>query len=821
MNRLSLVIVLVFAALAVAQAENPILDQFRSLQSADISEQNAAVQNVLTGTDDPGLLLQAADLFQSRCIDPSVNTLEYWGPDAEVQTELRASADLLMRLLDRAETIARSQSDSAAASMRNATDSSQLDRWTRLNEETRKATDEMAVAGYARLLAAEPEEKETLADRAMAAINKLDQSDPKRQYAIHLQKGKILLAADQLKSARAKIALVLVGSAKSDIAQQYQAHYFLCVCDLRANEFTTARSDLADLLAWQNQRLTGDYANLKRGVTAATAILQYRLDCAQADQSDSANEKVRYNQSAVAQLAALVQQQPALKPTILDHLSRRYVVATDIEHADPLVLEALMLRGAANDADSRTLAEANRAAETVLQRGSEFAPATVDYAAALSAAILDKTGQISAAAEAYLALARRLQNRDVKTAGTALDRAIELSQNSQSDKNAREAYAQALTMAVAPPFNRNNLLYAQARLLMERSDYRAAADALRQIPSGDSRHIEAELAQMICIQQLMDSKSQRSRTESADQITTLADDIVKQSTGPSSLAAQAILIEGDTCQSLHEPDRVLECMKNFAAICRGLPDEDNFLDKGMELRIWALVELDRPAEAANLLAGSKDQINAPVATLVKQLDADFDSAKSADESRTLATARVGLAAWLVNHASIDHPDELNRDRLFYADSLRRAGKLETNNDARRAELEKSLDIFRQLTGGDVSESSDATLLLGEAGTEFDLGNYSAARDILIKLLGSGGVGDGQGASADSYWEATYELLASNASLAATGQASAEQQAQTVAYLKRLYIRWGNQIGGKRFHGGFESLRQRLVPDFNPASAASP
>ena len=39
--------------------------------------------------------------------------------------------------------------------------------------------------------------------------------------------------------------------------------------------------------------------------------------------------------------------------------------------------------------------------------------------------------------------------------------------------------------------------------------------------------------------------------------------------------------------------------------------------------------------------------------------------------------------------------------------------------------------------------------------------------------------------------------------------------ETINYLKQLYIKWGRDIGGKKWSGDFEKLRQELIPDFNP------
>ena len=75
--------------------------------------------------------------------------------------------------------------------------------------------------------------------------------------------------------------------------------------------------------------------------------------------------------------------------------------------------------------------------------------------------------------------------------------------------------------------------------------------------------------------------------------------------------------------------------------------------------------------------------------------------------------------------------------------------------------------------------------------------------------------DGQTVLAENekYWEATLKLLRSNVALAGDGQT--EAKTESANYLKRLYIRWGEEVGGRKWGPEFEKLRQELIPDFDP------
>jgi hypothetical protein len=62
-------------------------------------------------------------------------------------------------------------------------------------------------------------------------------------------------------------------------------------------------------------------------------------------------------------------------------------------------------------------------------------------------------------------------------------------------------------------------------------------------------------------------------------------------------------------------------------------------------------------------------------------------------------------------------------------------------------------------------------------------------------------------------------MESNIALAKSGDANAEAGKQeTINYLKQLYIRWGRDVGGKKWSPEFEKLRQELIPDYNPDTA---
>jgi hypothetical protein len=61
---------------------------------------------------------------------------------------------------------------------------------------------------------------------------------------------------------------------------------------------------------------------------------------------------------------------------------------------------------------------------------------------------------------------------------------------------------------------------------------------------------------------------------------------------------------------------------------------------------------------------------------------------------------------------------------------------------------------------------------------------------------------------DAYWEAVLKLICSNVKL------NADIDAQKT-FLKSLYVRWGDRVGGKKWRDEFNKLKSELIPDFVP------
>ena len=133
-------------------------------------------------------------------------------------------------------------------------------------------------------------------------------------------------------------------------------------------------------------------------------------------------------------------------------------------------------------------------------------------------------------------------------------------------------------------------------------------------------------------------------------------------------------------------------------------------------------------------------------------------------------------------------------------------------------MENALKIYESLRSRPEG-ANDPSLMLGMGLVYYELGNFDEARKHLGPLVAERKLGtpkkeiveDGQTKFIDNdqYWEATYKLLHSNTVAA---KDDAEVMGNTKQYLGRLYIQWGDQVGGNNWKAKFEELRKQLLPE---------
>jgi len=218
----------------------------------------------------------------------------------------------------------------------------------------------------------------------------------------------------------------------------------------------------------------------------------------------------------------------------------------------------------------------------------------------------------------------------------------------------------------------------------------------------------------------------------------------------------------------------------------------------------------------------------------------------------LADNRAQLSGFLVDWARKNQDPGIRkytyRYAVFDAAAHHTAASLEEDPARRKAALQAALKVYRNLESPESvalyqatlppdsadRNSPDPAVSLGIGLIAYDLGDYAEAQRRLGQLLTDRKLGTPQIAQADAagetklvendqYWEATLKLMRSNLALAAANPQDPQHQAakaQTIAYLKQLYIQWGRDVGGKKWSPEFEALRKELIPDFNPDELAA-
>ena len=291
-----------------------------------------------------------------------------------------------------------------------------------------------------------------------------------------------------------------------------------------------------------------------------------------------------------------------------------------------------------------------------------------------------------------------------------------------------------------------------------------------------------------------------------------------------------------------DPSRAITLLSDFEQAAKGLPNEAPLLNEALLIRVQSLMALGKFNEAAESLqallksqgGGQGAQI---VYSLLLKLDEDFDKAQqSADmeNMRKIARNRAALSGNLVEWAR-NNPDPrikqfTYRYRVYEADTKHRAADVENNPDEQKKLYDEALKLYTDLQSPENLAAYRATLPAaqqagaaydpavkrGIAMVQFDLGDFAEAQKNLALLLKDGRLGsplmdvekDGQLRTVDNdaYWEAVLKLIRSNLKLGADAEAQK-------TFLKNLYVRWGDHVGGKKWKGEYDKLKAELIPDF--------
>jgi hypothetical protein len=465
---------------------------------------------------------------------------------------------------------------------------------------------------------------------------------------------------------------------------------------------------------------------------------------------------------------------------------------------------------------------------------------------------------------------------DFNNATMALDNAMAIIGKLRNDPATADldttthAYERFLPIAIKPPFSRKEFAYEYARRLQLAGKAKEAVEYFRQVPPNDKRLASARFFEMVALQQRLDDEQLKpeERAQIALELTKMMDDVRARLTTALATAAtdqekiqyrsmlvRTTLLAADAARrEQNDPKRTLGLLENFEQVVRGLPNEKDLINNVLYTRVQAYMALGDSNSATTalvtLLRSKSGGEGAGIVTKVMQnLNRELDQARLAGDrarmqvlTRNRAQLSGFLVDWARNNADPNIKKFTYRYSVFDAATKQQAAELEDDPAARKAGLEAALKLYRQLESPESAELYRATLdpnspdrnypdpavSLGIGIVAFDLGDYADAQKRLGQLLTDRKLGtptmaveeNGQTRTIenDQYWEATLRLMKSNLALAADNPNDEQAQAaktETINYLKQLYIKWGHDIGGKKWSGQFEQLRQQLIPDFNP------
>ena len=849
-----------------------------------IAQVTAGIEQALPTLDEPQSMMRQAATLIRYGVERDVNILEYWGENPQTQQQLRPVVEAVIKLLERTEQIAHKQAEELANQLTGPADPRGKS-WQEISTLTTNAAYTRHMLLYDLALTMPPGSQERLetADKAIDYLKQLDNSESTVQPTVRNRIAKLHMARGEFDQAREIFATVIAAKDLSPApgpSQAYEARYFAAVCDVLTDNAAGAHEKLDALIQWQNANLPTD-PTAREGADAATAMLRYRLASLEADKAADLAAKQQLIAAANSALIDLVKRRADLRPVIFEQLIRQLPPNPDLKSLDPLMLQAIIqradnerLKPATENADKPALEQGIAAArELVSRRAGDIDAETRDAAAMLAPLFAERLGRDIDAAAGFLDYLRHVGTK-TRNAPIALDAVRNIVARLRADPAHRDnpaiiaVYQQFLTIALQPPFQRNELAFEYARLLQSRGQLKDAADYFGLVPSTDPRLVTARYYQMAVTQQRLDEEKLNPADRAtivasfqrlADQVTGLAEASLANAKTPAeqsryrTILARTALLSADVARrEQNNPDRALTLLENIEQIAQGLPAERQLLANALYMRVQAYMTLGRSDDATNTLVKllstkSGGEGVAIVYELMQKLNQELTIATAA-ENRTqmaaIASNRSKLSGFLVEWARTNPNSEIRkytyRYSVFDAAARHLAAQLNPDPAARAAQLQEALELYRKLQTpdavamyrattqpSDASPDSDPQVALGIGLVSFDLGDYPEAQRRLGQLLTerklgsplitSQSSGEEHPAENDVYWEATLKLLRSNMALAKPGdKQSLDARRDTRSYLKQLYIRWGEQTGGKKWHSEFEKLRQEIIPEFKLA-----
>lgn len=842
----------------------------------------AGINTALPNLHDPDSLMRYAGTLLEFGVTHDANTLEYWGDDPVLQAQLKPVARTVVDLLEKASTEAANQANIFAGKLNNNNPAIAA-QWEKLDNLSNTAKYKGDMVAYFVALATDAstdagkEERGKITDGALVPLAEFDNPDSSVQPTVRLMMSKLNMVKGDYKAAKASFQTIIDNAAQAikpapDVYQQYEARYFLLVTEMESGDVAAARAGVPGLVAWQQSNLPNDKA-VQDGLSAATDMLRYRIAGTETELAKAPDAKKKANDEAVTILNQLLKDHKEFQAIIFQQLINRIPPTDPVAKLDPLILQGLINRATAE----RDKPEGQKFDVAIVQRGLDAArelisrkdviksdPALEENASLLIAEFQEKLGKLVDAAQGYISYAQKAAATNLPQAKESINHAgyltfEKLKKISPEPVGLSDLFDRFLTVAINPPFDHKELSYLYAKRLQAQDKPLEAAGFFRVVAPTEKNYLNAQYFLLVCLQDALDKKLDPAQRKQIIAEIGKVGSTVKQlsatATDPRDRfkAAHATLIAADLAiNEEKDPKRALSLLGEFEQQIKGLPadQEQQLLAKGLFVRVNSYMSLGQLNEATGALRALLEKTPGGagigmVRDLLDQLDKQYVKADLTDDKpvmRSVAKNEADLTGYLVDWSS-KATDPKIRDfayqyRVYDARTKRLAATLEEDPDARKKDLQKTLELYRDLTSAtNVAlyrktldpvkikdnkinpEDPDVAVEVGQAFTEFDLGLYPDAGDKLGDLIGNRKLGSPQVEveengerkvkDNDLYWEAMYKFLKASAEICKSEPAKLNNIKLSV---KQILVRGGIP---ERWQDEFESLRTALIPDFHP------
>jgi hypothetical protein len=869
----------------LVQAKNLTAAKRRALA---LSAANGLVA-LMPKTDDPEKLLEYANSLVKFGIDPTVDDLDYFGDNPQARAELKPVAETAKSLYDKASKQIDAKVQAAYNRLGNNPAPALV---AQVQAEVAKIGGEQTIAdfsnnmtSYALCISYPPgaPERKKVADEAIGYLKDYDTPTSQVQPRVKNMIGKLDLATGDLAGAKAMFDPVIAGAdgpvkpVPTPIFQN-TARFFSIVAELDGKDFSAAAANEAALEAWQKTALAQVDAGTLNAIAAAMGMLKFHILTAQADAAGPGTPAAKkFNDDAITALVALLQSQPnnpILRDQIFDQIRGRIGPNPDFARLDPLALLAIKSEGMDNyiavtvdkkPADAPVIEKAIAASKElasrmgqpgVNQEVAEDAARFVPYAYQF---VLHKDAD---AAAGYIDFATKFKSDQAKS-DIALDNCyqilhgLEAKQNAKQtgeaeDEQIRALWTRYLPLAIGAPYNRTNLAYRYAMLLIAQEKWADATPFLSMVPKTDPRFPDAQFYKMIALNQsLDDSKSAKKLTGDqrralAKQTIDLADTVQKSCLDAASAAAtpaanKRIYIERavaavQTAANLSRTElkdfsTSLKWAESLDTTAAGLEDAErkkaihiialklaclDYLDSGQTAKA---VQTDLDLLAVDPAAGQQLLIDVN-GNVDRDMTAAMDK-KDTPQIKKLTEERAALTGEIVKWAASSKDPKVQANlhdfRIYDAYSQKQAAELLDDGDAKTAALKAALADYQTVLS---TNKDDTEAALGSGLVDFDLGNYPDTIKYLSPFLKLGALQPTQQVSTPTgirieedprYWEVLYKFTQANVNEARKNKNDSQLQ-EAKRYLAGVYVQYPSTFGGARWGEQSMALLKQLAPD---------